>query len=125
MIRLRPSWRKAFEFEEAQVEGRGETTEQGRSKFADDGGEFEAVAGAGADDEDLGKMRVPVKKKMFVGGVGVHASDSGTERAGGVGQEAGQQRQGRKTATSSQGFGQAARHHIFTVVLVEGCELEG
>ena len=51
--------------------------EEGGGKFADDRGEFEAVAGTGAGDEDLGTGGVIVEDEVFVGSVGVHANDRG------------------------------------------------
>jgi len=61
--------------------------EEGCGEFADDGREFEAVAGAGAGDEDLGMSRVMVEDEVFVGSVGVHANDGGFKGTVGGGQE--------------------------------------
>jgi len=42
-------------------------------ELAGEAAEFEAVAGAGAGDDDIGVEGVVIDDEMFVGGVGVHA----------------------------------------------------
>jgi hypothetical protein len=79
------------EAEGGEIEGRGLIVEEVGGEFADDRGEFEAVAGTGARDEDRGMGGMVVEDEVFVGSIGVNANNGGFKRSAGGGQKTAEQ----------------------------------
>ena len=65
----------ALKGEQTQIEGGRLAGEEGGGDFADDGGEFEAVARTGTGNDHLPMARMVIKDEVFVGRVGVKADD--------------------------------------------------
>src|SRR3954462_10389102 len=60
--------------EEGEIETGFAIAEQVRHDLAEDAGEFEAVPGTGAGDQDGGILGMKIQQEMATRGVGVHAN---------------------------------------------------